>query len=165
AGAARAARVRLVRHAVRESVSPLEYLERLLHPWVGFVVMPVFALANAGVTVTLADLRDPVALAVAAGLVLGKPLGVAGASWLAVRAGLARLPDGVGWPAVLGGGVLAGIGFTMALFIAGLALPESAHGAAKVGILLASLAAAVAGTSLLLVVTTRPLPPTRPTPA
>ena len=154
---ARAAQVRLVRQAAREAVSPVEYLERVLHPWVGFLVMPVFALANAGVPIAVDDLRDPVAVAVAAGLVIGKPLGVVGASRLAVAAGLARLPDGVGWPALVGGGFLAGIGFTMALFIAGLALP-AASDPAKVGILVASLVAAVAGMLTLLAVTERPPP-------
>jgi NhaA family Na+:H+ antiporter len=121
--------------AARETVSPLEYIEHALHPWVAFVVMPIFALANAGVTLDAAAVRDPVALAVGAGLVIGKPLGIVVASWFAVRSGLARLPDGVGWPMVAGGGALAGIGFTMALFIADLALVGPAIEAAKVGVL------------------------------
>jgi NhaA family Na+:H+ antiporter len=137
-------------------VSPLEHLERLLHPWVAFVIMPIFALANAGVALDPGAVADPIALAVAAGLLVGKPVGVVVASWLAVRAGLARLPDGVGWSAVLGGGALAGIGFTMALFIAGLALPPDARAAAKVGILMASALAAVAGMGLLAAVLPRP---------
>src|SRR4029077_216342 len=99
-----------------ETVSPLEYLESTLHPWVSFVIMPVFARANAGVPLHLASFLDPVAPAVPAGLVVGKPVGILLFSWLAVRAGVARLPDAVGWRAVAGGGCLAGIGFTMALF-------------------------------------------------
>jgi len=90
-------------------VSPLEYLERGLHPWVSFVVMPVFALANAGVAFHPRDVTDPVAVAVAAGLVVGKPVGIVVASWLAVRTGVARLPAGVGWGALAGAGLLAGI--------------------------------------------------------
>jgi NhaA family Na+:H+ antiporter len=130
-------------------IAPLAVLERTLHPWVTFVVMPVFALANAGVALDPAHVGDPVALAVAAGLLVGKPVGVVGASWLGVRAGLARLPDHVGWPAIVGAGCLAGIGFTMALFIAGLALGPEMRAAAKVGILAGSGLAALAGMALL----------------
>jgi Na+:H+ antiporter, NhaA family len=140
------------------AISPLAYLEQRLHLWVGFVVMPIFALANAGVPVRVADLGDPVALAVATGLVIGKPVGVAGAAWLAVRAGVARLPDGVGWPAITGAGLLAGIGFTMSLFIASLALEPVLRDVAKVGILGASALAAVGGMLLLLRVLPAPAP-------
>jgi NhaA family Na+:H+ antiporter len=145
-------RVHAWTRAARESVSPLEYLERLLHPWVGFVVMPIFALANAGVVFRPSDIASPVGIAVAAVLFVGKPIGVLLASWVAVRVGLARLPDGVGWGGVLGGGTLAGIGFTMALFIAGLSLPLATRDPAKVGILVASALAAIAGMTLLAVV-------------
>lgn len=143
------AQVRVLQRATRETVSPLEYLENVLHPWVSFAIMPIFALANAAVPVHLSDLADPVALAVGAGLLLGKPIGIAAASWLAVRARLARLPQGVSWPQVAAGGVLCGIGFTMALFIANLALTEAALAAAKVGILAGSALAAVIGMALL----------------
>jgi NhaA family Na+:H+ antiporter len=146
---ARAGAVREVQRAARETVSPLEYLEAVLHPWVGFAIMPLFALANAGVAIRLSDFADPVALAVTAGLVVGKPVGIVAASWLAVRSGLARLPDGVGWPLVAGGGALAGIGFTMALFIAGLALEGELLKAAKVGVLGASAVSAILGVALL----------------
>jgi NhaA family Na+:H+ antiporter len=141
----RPADVRTLRQAARETVSPLEYLEAALHPWVSFVIMPVFALANAGVPLHLASFAHPVALAVAAGLVVGKPVGIVLFSRVAVRAGLARLPAGVGWHAVAGGGCLAGIGFTMALFVAGLALDGTALEAAKVGVLLGSASSAVLG--------------------
>jgi Na+:H+ antiporter, NhaA family len=137
--------VRTFRQAARETVSPLEYLESTLHPWVGFLIMPVFALANAGVPFQVASLADPVALAVAAGLVIGKPVGILLSSWIAVRARVATLPDGVGWGAVGGAGALAGIGFTMALFVAGLALEGPPLEAAKVGILGGSALAAVLG--------------------
>ncbi len=144
-----AAQVRGARWAARERVSPLDYLETTLHPWVGFAIMPLFALANAGVPIAVSDLANPVALAVGAGLVIGKPLGILGFSWLAVRAGLAVLPREVTWPLVAGGGLLAGIGFTMALFIAGLALEPDFLDAAKLGILVASLLAAVLGMAAL----------------
>jgi NhaA family Na+:H+ antiporter len=131
--------------AARESVSPLVRLETALHPWVGFVIMPLFALANAGVKLEPGAFRDPVALAAAAGLVVGKPVGILLFAWVAVKAGLARLPEGVGWGAVAAGGALAGIGFTMSLFIAGLALPPELLDAAKVGILGASAVSAAIG--------------------
>ena len=111
--------------------------------------MPLFALANAGVIIRVADFVDPLAIAIGVGLVVGKPLGIVGGSWIAVRAGIAHLPHGVNWTMILGGGILAGIGFTMSLFIAGLALPDSLLATAKVGVLGASLAAAVLGMVLL----------------
>jgi Na+:H+ antiporter, NhaA family len=157
----RPADVRTLRQAARETVSPLEYLESALHPWVSFVVMPVFALANAGVPLHLASFLDPVALAVAAGLLVGKPVGILLFSWLAVRAGVAKLPDAVGWRAVAGAGCLAGIGFTMALFIAGLALDGAALEAAKVGVLAGSALAAVVGVLVLGRVLPAPVAPTR----
>ncbi len=145
----RAARLAELLTAAREAVSPLEYTEYKLHPWVGFAIMPVFALANAGVTLKIGYLSDPVAIAVAAGLLLGKPIGIVLFVFVGVRLGLTRLPAGVGWGAIAGGGILAGIGFTMALFIAGLALDGQPLYAAKVGILGASLLAAIAGMALL----------------
>jgi NhaA family Na+:H+ antiporter len=141
----RPVRVRRLRRAARESLSPLEYLEHLLHPWVSFVIMPLFALANAGVPFSVSDFGEPVAMAVAAGLVVGKPVGIVLFSWLAVRLGLAALPEGISWGVLAGGGLLAGIGFTMALFIAGLALDGPTLDAAKVGILGASAVAAILG--------------------
>jgi NhaA family Na+:H+ antiporter len=134
----------------REAISPLERLEAQLHPWTSFGIMPIFALANAGVAFSLEDFGEPVAIAVALGLVVGKPIGVFGFAFAAVRLGLARLPEGVTWPAVAGAGLLAGIGFTMALFIAGLALDGPALDAAKVGILGGSLLAALGGVTLLI---------------
>jgi len=134
----RAAQVRALREVVREVVSPLEYLEARLHPWIGFAIMPVFALANAGVPIALRGFVDPVALAVAAGLVIGKPVGIVVFSWLAVRLGVASLPPGVGWGVLAAAGALAGIGFTVALFIAGLALEAPSLDAAKLGTLAGS---------------------------
>ncbi len=126
-------------------LEPLEHLEEKLHPWTSFVVMPVFALANAGVPFQVADLGDPVALAVAAGLVLGKPLGVLLAAFVVVKLVTRTLPEGLTWRIMLGAGALAGIGFTMSLFIANLALDEPGLGAAKVGVLGASVLAATLG--------------------
>jgi Na+:H+ antiporter, NhaA family len=144
----------LIAFAAKESISPLERLETGLHPWVGFLIMPLFALANAGVHVEASELAHPVALAVALGLFLGKPLGVVFFSYLAVRVGIARLPQGVDWWILLGGGVLAGIGFTMSLFVAGLALGGDEHllAAGKIGTLAGSLCSAGVGMILLRVV-------------
>jgi NhaA family Na+:H+ antiporter len=148
---------RALESAARESVSPLERLEGALHPWVAFGIMPLFALANAGVRIEASELLHPVGVAVAAGLVLGKPIGILLASALFVKLGLARLPAGVGWPALAGGGCLAGIGFTMALFIAGLALEGELLDAAKIGILGGSLVSVLLGALLLAVFLPRPV--------
>jgi NhaA family Na+:H+ antiporter len=121
--------------------------------------MPLFALANAGVRFEVADLADPVAVAVMLGLVLGKPFGVLLFSWLAVKTGLARLPSGVTWGVLTGGGFLAGIGFTMAIFISGLALQGAMLGAAKVGILAGSVLSAAIGMVLLIVLLPKKAPP------
>jgi NhaA family Na+:H+ antiporter len=133
----------------REAVSPVERIERALHGWVAFAIMPVFALANAGVTfgeVRLGGDGATVLTGVVVGLVVGKPVGVLCFSWLAVRARVAALPSGVRWSDVLVVGLVAGIGFTMALFIATLAFPPGPLiEVAKLGILLASGAAGVIG--------------------
>ncbi|HEX5072104.1 MAG TPA: Na+/H+ antiporter NhaA [Gemmatimonadaceae bacterium] len=137
---------------------PLIRLEHALHGIVAFGIMPLFALANAGVTLDAATLGSamahPVTLGAALGLLLGKPLGIAGFSWVAVRLGLAALPRGASWAALSAVAVLGGIGFTMALFIAGLAFPAgSPRGelldAAKLGILGASALAGIVGSFLL----------------
>ena len=143
-----------VKEAAREAVPPLERIEMALHPWVGFFIMPVFALANAGVQINVSALMSPVAIAVMVGLVFGKPLGVMLASWVAVTSGIAKLPDRVSWKAIAGGGMLAGIGFTMALFIAGLAFYGDEYketlDQAKIGILAGSTVAAILGMGLLM---------------
>jgi NhaA family Na+:H+ antiporter len=143
------ARLRRIQWLTREVISPLEYLLNALHPWVAFGIMPLFAFANAGVPVRLGDLGEPVALAIMYGLVLGKPIGIVVASWLAVTLRIAERPTGVGWPAIIGAGCLGGIGFTMALFIAGLALQDALLDMAKIGVLAASLISAVLGMLLL----------------
>ncbi len=145
-------------NTARESVSPLEWLETGLHPWVSFVIMPVFALANAGVTFDMGVFQSnpaalDVSIAIACGLFLGKPIGVLLFSWAAVRLDIAALPRGVTWPVLLGGGMLAGIGFTMALFVANLAYINDLQGlldAGKIGILVGSLLSALVGTLVLL---------------
>lgn len=141
--------------AVAESLSPVERLEMMLHPWVGFAVMPVFALANAGVAITAADLGQSVSLAIFAGLVLGKPIGVLGFSWLAVRFGLAVRGASLSWPFLAAGAFLTGIGFTMSLFIAGLAYAPAMLSTAKLGILAGSISSAAIGILVLAWLTRR----------
>jgi len=157
----RYAALRQMERAARSSISPLRRFETGLHPWVAFVIMPIFALANAGVRIDASALADPVALAVMLGLLIGKPAGIVLFSWLAVKTGLAKLPSGVGWAAVFGGGILAGIGFTMAIFIASLAMEGALLSAAKVGILAGSLASAVLGVIVLIVALPRSRPAER----
>jgi Na+:H+ antiporter, NhaA family len=132
---------------------PLHRLEHALHPWVTFAIMPLFALANAGVSVSggLGKLIvQPITLGVIIGLMLGKPLGVTIAAWLAVRLGGASLPASVSWQHVHGAGWLAGIGFTMSLFMAGLSFSDDALlSEAKLGILIASLCAGLIGSMVL----------------
>ncbi|TWT67364.1 Na+/H+ antiporter NhaA [Allorhodopirellula solitaria] len=146
----RAEVIKEVQRLSRETVSPLEYLEVTLHPWTAYVIMPVFALANAGVLIEPANLIDSVAVAVMLGLVVGKPLGIVLFSWLVVRAGVAQLPARISWPVLFSGSCLAGIGFTMALFIEGLAFGADGPDTAKTGVLVGSAVSAVAGISLLL---------------
>jgi NhaA family Na+:H+ antiporter len=136
--------------AARETLSPVERLEITLHPWVGFVIMPLFAFANAGLPLAFSDLGSSVTLAVFLGFVLGKPIGVMLFSWLAVRLHIAILPPELSWRLLAGGSFLAGIGFTMALFIANMAFSESLIDSAKLGIFLASVFSAVAGLALLM---------------
>lgn len=142
-----------MRQQLERAIPPLDRLEHGLNAWVAFLVVPVFALANAGV-----DLRgdalagatsSPIAWGVAAGLVLGKPIGIVVTCWLALRLG-AQFPAGVGWRGIVSVGFLAGIGFTVAIFVADLAYTEEARlAAAKVGIFTASLLAGGIGYLLL----------------
>ncbi len=135
--------------ASREAVSPVEKLQHVLHGWVAFGIMPLFALANAGVPLGESSFAGDglaVFLGVSLGLGLGKPLGVLAACWAATRAGLAILPRGTRWSHVSVVGLVAGIGFTMALFIAQLAFPPGPLlETAKLGILCGSAAAALVG--------------------
>jgi len=139
--------LRHVDQASREAMSPAEGLIEALHPWVAFGIMPVFALANAGVTLqggAMSTQSWSVVTAVALGLVLGKPIGVLLISWLTLRLGIGILPRGLGVRHLIVLGVVAGVGFTMALFVAQLAFADLALlAAAKLGVLIASGAAAV----------------------
>jgi NhaA family Na+:H+ antiporter len=141
--------VELLGATAPETISPLDRLETALHPWVAFVIMPLFALANAGVRIDLPALANPVSIATAAGLTLGKPLGIVTFSALAVKLGWAQLPDGVNWKVLTGAGCLAGIGFTMSLFIADLALGETFLESGKIGALVGSAISATVGCTLL----------------
>jgi NhaA family Na+:H+ antiporter len=146
-----------LRFLARESHSPLHRLEMGLHPWVAYAIMPIFALANAGVKLDPVALTSGVSIAVALGLALGKPLGIFLSCFLAVRMGWTKLPSGVNWPIFLGGACLGGIGFTMALFLNALSFPVDEHpaleGAGKIGTLVGSALSAILGTLLLLVFT------------
>jgi NhaA family Na+:H+ antiporter len=139
-----------VEQVAYESESPLERAQRHFHPWSSFVVLPMFALANSGVELSAAAIQEAMRTAAAygvmVGLVVGKPLGILVFSWAAVRIGVASLPEGLRWRHVAGVGVLAGIGFTVSIFITDLAFTDPALvQAAKVGIFAASLIAAVLG--------------------
>ena len=141
--------------ALERAQSPLHRLEHLLHPYVTYAVLPLFAFMNAGVAVGGAALGT-VTLGVVAGLVLGKPLGVLGGAWLAVRAGLAALPVGVNWSLLAGAGMLAGIGFTVSLFVANLAFADATLLiGAKLGVLIGTLCSALLGVAWLLLKTRR----------
>ncbi len=142
--------LRELRLAQRELLPPVVRLQARLHQWVAYGVMPLFALANAGVSLDGVDLSTGgtqwVVIGVAAALVLGKPLGILSASWIAIRLGWGRLPPGVSWSGVGLVALLAGIGFTMSIFIAMLAFQhENLLGAAKLGVLLGSVIAACLG--------------------
>lgn len=130
---------------VTRGESPLLRLEHALHPWVAFGVMPVFAFANAGLqfsSVSISDLLHPIQLGIVLGLLLGKPIGITLASLLAVRLRLGALPEGATWRHICGVALLAGIGFTMSLFIGTLAFPgDSYNGDIRLAVLLASVIA------------------------
>ena len=139
---------------VRERVSVADRVGDILRPWTSFVIVPVFALANAGVELSsdaLGEaLRSPVTIGIVVGLVLGKLVGVGSFTWLAVRLGLCELPQGATWPKILGIGAVAGIGFTVSLFITNLAFGSTEIAdQAKIGILVASAVAAVGGAAIL----------------
>ncbi|WP_210712623.1 Na+/H+ antiporter NhaA [Pseudomonas sp. MWU349] len=131
--------------------SPLKSLEHALHPWVSFGILPLFAFANAGLSlsgVTLESFTHHVPMGIAVGLLLGKTIGVFGLTWMAVKTGLAALPSGANWGQVLGVAILCGIGFTMSLFVGSLAFePGSSEyaGMDRMGILTGSLFAALIG--------------------
>ncbi len=142
-----------LRAKTEDGESPLEHLEHALHPWVAFAILPFFAFANAGVSLeglTFASLLAPVPLGIAAGLFIGKQIGVFGLSYGAVRLGLAKLPQGVSWLQIYGLSFLTGIGFTMSLFIGTLAYDDLEHATGvRLGVLLGSLVSGVGGYLLL----------------
>ncbi|MCH8869275.1 MAG: Na+/H+ antiporter NhaA, partial [Chloroflexi bacterium] len=129
--------------------SPLQRMEHALIPWVAFFIMPIFALANAGVSLDIGLISaatSPVTVGVFVGLVVGKSVGVTLLAWLAVRTGIAEMPQGVNWRQMFGVALLGGIGFTVALFITTLAFADDALIAeAKIGILAGSVVAGVGG--------------------
>ena len=144
----------------RGTEGPMERIEGVVHPWVSFLILPLFALANAGIVFTsdtLSEASDsPVTLGILVALTAGKAVGVLGATWLAVRLGIGSLPTGVNWPQVLGVGMLAGIGFTVAIFVAGIAFDDPAlDDRAKIGVFAASLLAGIVGYLFLRFVATR----------
>ena len=140
-------------HLSREAVSPLARLERSLHPWSSFVVLPLFALANAGIVLSSGALSaastSAVTWGVALGLVVGKPVGILLAAVLVVKVARGPMPSSAGWLELAGVGVLAGIGFTVSLFITGLAFDGPEAEMAKIGILFASVIAGTLGATLL----------------
>jgi NhaA family Na+:H+ antiporter len=145
--------VNSLRTAQRELLPPVVRVQTTLHPWVAYGVMPLFALANAGVSIDGFNdgtgIGQSLAVAIVVALLLGKPFGILAASWLAVRLGLCRLPHDLPWSGVLVAGALGGIGFTMSIFIATLAFPEAELlAAAKLGVLVASLVAGIVGYAL-----------------
>ena len=133
----------------REGTNLLYEMEHSLHKWVAFLVIPIFGFANAGVSligISPAALFAPLPLGIALGLLIGKQIGIVGMAWIGVKAGFAKLPDGVGWRKIHGLSLLAAIGFTMSLFIGGLAFEDPAQvDAVKLGVLAGSLVAALVG--------------------
>jgi len=136
------------RLGVASAISPNERLQQLYHPWTSYVIVPLFALANAGVTIS-GDLltqafTSPITLGILIGYVVGKPLGVTGGSWLLTVLSRGRIRPPIGWAAVLGGGTIAGIGFTVSLLISTLAFSGRQLEEAKIGVLSAALCASLA---------------------
>jgi NhaA family Na+:H+ antiporter len=145
---------------IAQAWMPLQRLEHTLHPWIAFGIVPLFALANAGVTIGSnfgAHLFDSVSLGIILGLVIGKQVGITFAAWLAVRLGWGSLPKGVTWPQMYAVGWLAGIGFTMSLFISGLAFGKGdLLSVSKIGILTGSIISGSVGYMLVRTFTASP---------
>jgi NhaA family Na+:H+ antiporter len=155
ANATRSAALSVLAADCQRAESPVLRFEHALAPWSKHAIMPIFALANAGVTLgggaALGQLVGPVSIGIICGLVLGKPVGVIGFSWLAIRSRFGAMPEGARWRQLAGVGMLSGIGFTMSLFIANLAFGDDPIlETAKVGIIAASIVSGIAGTLLLL---------------
>jgi len=153
--------VRATATLIRGSVSACDRLIDALHPWTSYLIVPIFALANAGIVLSTGALTSPSAVlgGVAVALVAGKFIGVTLFSWVAVRLGFGRLPDGARWGHIMGVGAVAGIGFTVSLFITGLAFSDVAiQDDAKIGILVASIIAALAGAAIFVATSRRATP-------
>ena len=154
-----AADVHRVSILISEAVPLTERLEYILHPWTGYLIVPLFALANAGIPLTREGLTNPssVTVGVILGLIVGKTVGISLFSWVTIKLGVARLPEGVRFSQLTGVAVLAGIGFTVSLFVSSLAFPTGLElRDAKVGILVASVLAAVLGSIVLALAARRP---------
>ena len=139
--------------SAKDGSSPLKHLEHILHPWTAFLVLPIFAFANAGVSLTgiqVSDLMAPLALGIAAGLVLGKQIGVFGFMFIATKMGLVKQPQGVSWLQLYGLACLTGIGFTMSLFIGNLAFADPQQiETVKLGVISGSVVSGILGYCLL----------------
>jgi protein-disulfide isomerase len=138
---------RSARQGLRTAISPNDRLQQLFHPWTSYVIVPLFAVANAGIAINsdfLAEaVSSPITIGVFVGYVVGKPVGIVGVSWLVTRLSHGRLRPPVGWAAVTAGGTIAGIGFTVALLIASLAFAGTELQEAKLGILAAAAGASI----------------------
>jgi NhaA family Na+:H+ antiporter len=157
-----------VMRLANEAISPLVRLQTSLHPWSAFVVVPLFAFANSGVALSggalARSLSSPITIGVILGLVVGKPAGIVAAALIAVRGWRARMPADVGWGQLTGIAALGGVGFTVSIFIAGLAFSAAeAIDAAKIGILIASALAGLIGAVALLATSKRPAGRSQPT--
>ena len=136
-----------------DSTSPLQKLEHAIHPWVSFLVLPIFGFANAGVplaNIGVSELTSPLVLGIALGLFVGKQIGIFGAAWMLIKCGLAKLPSGSNFRQLHAVAVIAGIGFTMSLFVGVLAYSDEHHLIlTRIGVLMGSLASALVGYALL----------------
>ena len=149
-----------------EQPSLLSRLEHSLHPWAAFLILPVFAFANAGVrfeNMSLSDLLEPLPLGIAAGLFIGKQIGVFGATWLTIRLGMSKMPKDTNWLHLYGVACLTGIGFTMSLFIGSLAFPsDEIMNSVRLGVLMGSGLSAVMAFIILQAAAKNQVPITQP---
>ena len=148
----------------QETDSPLDRLEKQVHPWSSFIILPIFALANAGIVLSGGILRDAMSSAVTIGVLValpvGKLVGISTFTWLAVRTRIGAMPTGITWPQVIGVAMLGGIGFTVSIFISGLAFDDvTVTSEAKIGILLGSILSGVVGYTFLRAVCRKPKQP------
>ena len=135
--------------AARESTSPMERLHSYIIPWVSFFILPFFILINSGFLISFDNLQNKLTLAIVLGLAVAKPAGMVSFGWAAVKAHVAIMPEKLNWGLFIGGALLSGIGFTMAIFIAELTLNKNLLGQAKFGILIASIISAFCGIAVL----------------